>query len=132
VGLVDDDGVVGAQIPVGLDFGKQHAVGQHLEITVLAHTLVETQLVADATSQMRIEFRGDARGGAARRYPPRLRVSDEPGGTAAHLQTNFRDLGGFPRAGFAAHDDDRVRVDGPGDVGDPAADGKLAGKARIR
>ena len=119
VGFVDDDRVVGTQFPIGLNLRQQHAVGQHLEETVLPDPRIETQLITDPVPQLRAEFTGDARSGAARRHPARLCVSDESGGATAGLQADLRKLCGFPRAGFAANDDHGTGVDGPLDFGNP-------------
>ena len=132
VGLVDDDRVVGAQVPIRLDLRQQHAVGQHLQVAIVTNPLVEAKLVADTLAEVRIELVGDARGGAAGRDPPRLRMTDEPVGAAAYGEADLRQLRGLPRTGLAAHDDHRVGADGLADLGDVRADRECLGEARAR
>jgi len=116
VRLVEDDGVVGAQLGVALRFGEQDAVGHQLHRGARADLVGEAHLVADQRSQLDLQFLGDPCGHRARGDAPRLRVADIAALAPAHVEQDLRDLGGLARARFAANDHHRMRRDRARDV----------------
>ncbi len=128
VGLVDDDRVVAAELPVALELGEQDAVGHHLDPGVARRAIGEAHLVADLGAELRLQLRGQALGDRAGGDPSRLGVPDQAPATAlsaAQLEADLRQLRGLPRAGLAGHDHDLVIPDRGGDVVAPAADRQL-------
>ena len=128
VGLVDDDRVVAAELPVALELGEQDAVGHHLDPGVARRAIGEAHLVADLGAELRLQLRGQALGDRAGGDPSRLGVPDQAPATAlsaAQLEADLRQLRGLPRAGLAGHDHDLVIPDRRGDVVAPAADRQL-------
>ncbi len=78
VRLVDQQGVVAAQVAVTLQLGQQDAVGHQLDPTRRRGLVGEPDLVADLVTQGGAELVGDPLGHAARRDPARLGVPDDP------------------------------------------------------
>ena len=78
VGLVDDDRVVLAQLPVALQLGQQDAVGHQLDPAGLRGPVGEPDLVADQVAQLGAELLGDPLGDRAGGDPARLGVPDQP------------------------------------------------------
>ncbi len=111
MGLVDDDGVVRRESPVGLRLGQQDAVGHQLDVRLLAGAVPEADLVTDRVPQGRVQFLRDPRGDRPRGDPARLRVPDEPRDPAAQFQADLGELRGLPRAGLAAQHDHLVGGD---------------------
>src|SRR5471032_3090630 len=104
VGFVDDDRVVAFQVAVVLSFRQQDAVGHQLDQGVGVTLVFETHLIADQRAQRRGQFFGDAAGDAARGDSARLGVADQAVLATADFQADFRQLGGFTRAGFTGDD----------------------------
>jgi hypothetical protein len=111
VRLVDDDRVVGAQLPVGVRLGEQHAVGHHLEDRVRAGLVLEADLVADEALGRPGELLGEAVREAARGDAPRLRAADETRGAALELEADLGKLRGLARPRLAADDRHRMLAD---------------------
>ena len=132
VGLVDDQRVVAAQVPVGADLGQQDAVGHQLDGGVVAGSVGEPDLVPDDVAEVGLELLGDPLGDRAGGDPARLGVADLPGDAAAELEADLGQLGGFPRAGFACDDDHLVVADGGRDVVAALADRQFRGVANGR
>ena len=132
VGLVDDQGVVAAEVPVGADLGQQDAVGHQLDGGVVAGFVGEPDLVADDVAEVGLELLGDPLGDRAGGDPARLGVADLPGDAAAELEADLGQLGGLPRAGFACDDDHLVVADGGRDVVPALADRQFRGVANGR
>ena len=130
--FVDHERAVRPQLRIALRLGKQNAVGHQLDRGAHADLVVEAHLVADQLSQLGFEFLGDARRYRARSDAARLRVADQARRAAAHLEQDFRNLGGFAGAGLAADDDDRVLLDRTPDLLAPGADRqrRVVGNAR--
>src|SRR5215467_12356365 len=105
VGLVDDQGVVAAQLAVPLHLGQQDPVGHHLDLCAVAGLVGEPDLVTDGRAEFGAQFLGDAFGHGTRRDPAGLGVADLAVDAAAELQADLRQLGGFTRAGLARDDD---------------------------
>ena len=127
MGLVDDQGVVAAQVPVALQLGEQDAVGHHLDERVAAGVVGEADLVADDSAELDAELLGDALGDRAGRDAAGLGVPDGAGDPAAELEADLGDLGGLARAGLPRDDDDLVVADGVGDVLAARRDRQLLG-----
>ena len=126
VRLVDDEGVVGAQIAVALDLGEQDAVGHQLDAGIRRGVPVEAHLVADEPAGSGTELRRDPRRDASRRDPPGLRVADHRPGAPPRPETDLRELGALARPGRADHQGDGV-------LGDRAGDGlRVRGDREIR
>ena len=120
VGLVNDDGVVSIKQRIGLRLGQQNAVGHELDGRIAAQPVLKTHLVADHIAQRGFQFFGDAFGHTGGGNPARLGVAYQFGALARRVvklaapdaQRNFRQLRGLARAGFAADNDDLVRLHG--------------------
>ena len=132
VGLVEDQGIVGGEQPIGLRFREQDAVGHDLHARFLAHVILEPDLVADGFPEGHAKLVRDAVRDGARGDAPRLGVSDEPGGAAAEVETDLRNLRRFAGTGFTTDDDDLVPRQRGGDLDTLGRDGKLRGKGRLR
>ena len=76
MGLVDDERVVCAGVPVALDLGEQDAVGHHLDERVVARSVGEPDLVADDIADVDAQLLGDAIGDRSR-DAARLGVTDD-------------------------------------------------------
>ena len=116
VRLVDDQGVIGAQVAIALDLGEQDAVGHQLDARVRRGVAAEAHLVAHRPAEPGAELRRHPRRHAPRRDPPGLRMADHRAGTAPGCETDLRELGALARSGRADHEGDRV-------LGDRARDG---------
>jgi len=133
VGLVDDEGVIVVEEPVGLRLGEEHAVGHELDEGVSRGLVAEADLVADQLAEGRAELFGDACGDGASRDASRLGDADDTGGAAPQFEAEFGQLRGLARAGLAAEHDDLVAVDRFEDVApvlDDGQVGRIAGRRR--
>ena len=119
VGLVDDDRVVGPEHPVPDDLVQQDPVGHQLDQRVRAGVIAEPDGVSDGAAHRGARLLGDPLGQRPGRDPPWLGVPDRAAHPAADLQADLRQLGGFPGAGLAGHDDHLVRGDRGREVVDP-------------
>ena len=59
VRFVDDDGVVGGEVAVGLRFGQQNAIGHQLHVGVARGVVVETHFIADGIADVAAQFFGN-------------------------------------------------------------------------
>ena len=132
VGLVDDEGVVLLEVAIGLGFVQEDAVGHELDAGVFGEFIGEADLVADGLAEGGIQLLGDADGDGAGGDASGLGVADHASGAAAEFEADFRELGGFAGACFAAEDDELVFGDGLGDVGLALYDGQLDGEGGLR
>ena len=120
VRLVDDQRVVGLEQRIGLRFGQQDAVGHQLDAGARRQPILEAHLEADdvrrAASSVPATIRLATLDAAMRRgcvWP----ISPAAGATPApEAQHDLRQLRGLARAGFAADDDDLVRLDRASDL----------------
>ena len=117
VGLVDDQGVVAAQVAVALQLGQQDAVGHHLDPALLGGAVGEPHLVADGLTQLGAELLGDPLGHAARRDPARLGVADQA--AAWRRCRRARAPGRSWAAGWSSPSRSRRRRSRPGGPGSP-------------
>ena len=79
------------------------------------------------------DFFGDALGNRTRRDAPRLGMANHLAVlTASQQQGHLRELGGFPRPCFTAHDDDLVRQHGRHDVVTALAHGQVWRKGNLQ
>ena len=60
--LINDDGVVGIELRVGLRFGQQYAVGHQLDRRITAQAILKTHLVAHHIAERRFKLFSDAFG----------------------------------------------------------------------
>ncbi len=132
VRLVDDDRVVGQQARIALGLRQQNAVGHQLDRDPGARLVRETNLVTDHFAQWSRQFLGDAPGHAGGRNAARLGMADHALASAPDRQADLRDLRGLTRAGFAAHDHDRIDPDRLADLVATAAHRQLVGKGNRR
>ena len=127
MGLVDDQRVVAAQVPVPGELVQQDAVGHQLDQRAVGGHVGEPDLVADRLPQRAAQLLGDPFGDGAGGQPPRLGVSDLPVDPAAELQADLGYLGRLARAGLPRDHHHLVVADGCGDVVPALADGQLGG-----
>ncbi|CCJ85821.1 putative periplasmic protein kinase ArgK and related GTPases of G3E family [Cronobacter dublinensis 582] len=106
VRLIDDDSVVLHQQPVLLDFRQQNTVGHQLNHRVVTDVVAKAHFISDAAARLGLQLFGDAVSDGARSQTTRLGMADKPFHPAAQLHADFRQLGGFPGAGFPGHDND--------------------------
>ncbi|QKK06685.1 MAG: hypothetical protein HND58_12015 [Planctomycetota bacterium] len=124
VGLVDDDGVVAAELAVGLQLGEQDAVGHDLDVGRGVGGVVESDLEADLAAEGGAEFVGEAGGDGAGGDAAGLGVADHATDAPAGLQTEERELGALAAAGLAADDGDLVVADEADDLFGLGGDGE--------
>ena len=117
VRLVDDDRVVVVEEAIALRLGEQDAVGHQLDQAFgrgcdpgSAACSPRAGRAASSSSSA-IRARDRARGDAAR-----LRVADDARDAAAASRQIFGQLRRLARAGLAAHDHDRMLLDGAADL----------------
>jgi len=108
VGLVEDDGIVGAEQRVGLDLGEEHAIGHELDDGVAGSAVVEADFATDLAAPLDIELLGDAAGDGKGGDAAGLGAGDLAAGAAAGGKAHLGNLGGFAGAGLAGEDDDLV------------------------
>ena len=129
VGFIDDDGVISREVAVTVGFREQNAVSHHLHQGVVGGLVVEADFVADRVLATLFQFLRQACGEGACGNAARLGAADHAVDAAAELQTDFRQLRGFARAGFPAHNHHLVVIDELGDLG--AARGDRQGIVEI-
>ena len=76
VRLVDDDGVVLAEVAVGLGFGEHDAVCHQLDVAFRTGFVVETHFVTNGLTDVAAQFFGDAFGHCPRGQAARLGMAD--------------------------------------------------------
>ncbi len=128
MGLVEDDGVVGAQERIALDLRQQDAVGHELHVRRRRGLVREADLVADLAPELDLELLGHARSDAGRGDAPRLGHADARLEPAPHREADLGQLRRLPRAGLTGDDDDLMGVDRGGDVADASGDRELFGE----
>ena len=111
MGLVDDQRVVPAELPIVLDLGQQDAVGHHLDERGVADAVGEAHGVPDDRAELRAELLGDALGDRAGGDPPGLGVADEPVDAATQLEAELGELRALAGARLAGDDHDLVIAD---------------------
>ena len=117
VRLVDDDRLVGVQVRVGLRLGEQDAVGHQLDPAFRRALVVEANLDADASPDLRLQFLRQPCRHRAGGQPARLGMADQAARPDAEIEADLRQLRGLARTGFAADDDHLIFRDQLGDVG---------------
>jgi hypothetical protein len=132
VRFVDDQRVVLFEPGVALRFGEQDAVGHQLDEGLGRSAVAETNLVADQAPDLALQFLRDPCRRRPRGNPPRLRVADQAGRSAAEFETDLRDLRRLARTGLAADDHHRVFGDQRGNLVAPPVDRQIVGKRRFR
>ena len=106
MGLIDDDGIIGAQAGITLGFGQQDAVGHNLDIGILLRTFFKPNFIPDRFTGFLPQFFSDTAGNSRSGDPARLGASDEPIDTSAGRQAEFRQLGGLAGTGLTGNDND--------------------------
>ena len=101
--LVDDDGVVLLEVSMALHSVEQNAIGHNFDASFGAHLVGEANLITDQPAQLYFELFGNALSYCTSGNAPRLSVSNAG---SPQLETHFRNLGGFTRAGGTGNDDD--------------------------
>ena len=125
VRLVDDEGVVAVQVPVGADLGEQDAVGHELDGGGVAGFISKSDLVSDYVTQLSAQLLRDALRDRAGGDAPGLRVADLAGDPPAEFQADLGQLRGLPRPGLACHDHYLVITNSRRDVVPALADRQL-------
>ena len=127
--FVDDDGVIAAQAPVMAQFVEQHPVGEQLDPGLRAGDILETHLPAHGLADLFADFLGHAFGQGPGGQTAWLGVRNLARTAAANFQTELGQLGGFTRAGGAAHDDHLMGLERLEDLAASLTDGQRFGVA---
>ena len=90
MGLINDQRVVGAEIPVVGELSQQDAVGHELDGGSIRDSVVKADLVTDQVTKGRVELVRDALRDGARCDTPRLSMANTQLLAAAQVQTNLR------------------------------------------
>ena len=122
MGLVDDDGVVGVEIGVGLGLRQQDAVGHQLEVGLGPATVLEADFHPHAGTDLGLQLLGHPGRHGAGREAPGLGMADQPRRPPAQFQADLGQLGGLAGAGLAADDDHLVVLDEGLDLLPPPVD----------
>ena len=121
--LVNDDGVVRIQQRVGLRFSQQNTIGHQLDGRIPAQAVLKAHFEANHVTEWCFQLFSNALGYAGRSNAARLGVANQFGALACrvielaapHGQQNFRQLGRFAGAGFAANNHHLMGCNGGGD-----------------
>ena len=81
--LVDNDGVIAAEIRISREFSKQNAIGHHPNLCVCVDLIGKPHREPDLGTQRHPKLGGDSISNRARSYPTRLGMANEAGHTAA-------------------------------------------------
>jgi hypothetical protein len=95
-----------------LRFRKQDAIGHQLDKRVFATGVSETNLVTDFLTFPHPEFVGNAHRYRASCQAAWLGMTYQAVDTTTQLETKFRNLSGFARAGFACNYDNLIGSNG--------------------
>lgn len=125
VRFVDDEGVVGAQVAVALNFREQDAVGHQLDAGIPRGVPLKPHLVAHEPAEPRTELRRDTGRDAPRRDPAGLCMADHRSGTSSGPEADLRELGALARSGGPDHQRDRMLGHRARDVRRPFGDRKV-------
>ena len=106
--FINDQRVVRTQVTITLCFRQQNAIGHQLDIGVTRYLVREAHLVAHGLPQRALQLLRDARRHRARGDAPWLCMANKARDAALQFQTDFRQLGGLARPGFAADNDDLI------------------------
>ena len=128
VGLVENDGIVGAKERVGLDLGEQHAVGHEFHHGVAGSAVLEANFATDLATPLHAQFLGDAAGDGKGGDAAGLGAGDLAASASAGGEAHFRDLGGFAGAGLAREDEHLMFAEQVHDLTGALADGQLGRK----
>ena len=115
VRFVQNDRIVVIEKTIVLGFGEQDAVGHQFDKCLRPRAVAKADFEAHVATQRRPKLVGQPRGDRPRGDAARLSVADHGRRAAAHLQADFRQLGGFAGPRFAAHHHDRMGLDRLGD-----------------
>ena len=83
MGLVDNDGVIAAEIRISREFSKQNAIGHHPNLCVCVDLIGKPHREPDLRTQRHPKLGGDSISNRARSYPTGLGMANEAGHTAA-------------------------------------------------
>ena len=78
VRLVDDEGVITAELRITLQFGEENAVGHETDARRIGDAVVETDAEPDLSAKLDAKLGGNSRSDRSRRHSPRLGVADHP------------------------------------------------------
>ena len=109
--FINDQRVVFPQAVVAVRFSEQDTVGHHLHKRGVVGAVIEANFVADRVCARLLQLMRKPCSHTARGDAARLRTADHAVNAATEFQTNFRKLGGFAGAGFAAEDNDLIFLD---------------------
>ena len=108
VSLVNDDGVIGAQVAIMRDPSEKHAVCHDGQSGVRGSAAGKADLIADLLPQLNPHFLGNSFCDTARSDPSGLGMGNV---TAPQSQADLRELGRLSRTGLACHHHDLVTLD---------------------
>ena len=130
--LINNDRVVGIQIPVMGGLSQQDAIGHELDQAVLAEFFTEANLITHYITQWGLELFRDAICHGLGSNSPGLGATDQTTHTATGLQAHFWNLGGFSGTGFTCDDQHLVLLDRSYDFFTMVGNGQLCVIIRFR
>ncbi|OQC73410.1 MAG: hypothetical protein BWX45_00493 [Deltaproteobacteria bacterium ADurb.Bin002] len=112
VRFIDDDRIVGQQIPISGSFRKQDAVGHDPDQGLRRCFFFKADFIRHSLTAVLAELGCDARRDADGGNPSGLRQPDDTPQTQPRLQAHLGDLRRLARSGFAGNDNDLMIPDG--------------------
>ncbi len=112
MGFIDNDRIIGTQIPIALGFGQQDAVGHDFNVGVFWGSVLKTNFVTNGPTGLLPQFFSDPAGNRCRCNSPGLGASNQAVDSPTGGQTILRQLGGFTGTGLPGNHDDRMPLDG--------------------
>ena len=106
MGFIDNQCIVGQQVPVPDCFRQQDAVGHDFNERFSRAFLFKTDFVSNRLAALLAQFRGNALGNADGRDAPGLGQADHAPQTQTCGKAHFGNLGCFSRSGFAGNNGD--------------------------
>ena len=115
MGLIDDDGIISAQVAIALGFSQQDPVGHDFDIGIPGCALLKPNFIPDRLTGFLPQFFSDATGNRRGGNPARLSASDDAIDSPAGRQAKFGQLGRLAGPGLAGDHDNWMAFDGSDD-----------------
>ena len=110
--LIDNDGIIPAQVAIALGFGQQDAIGHDFYVPVVAGPILKPNFVTYRLAGFLPQFLGNPPGDCCGGYSPGLGASDEAVYPPPSRQAILGQLGGLAGSGLAGYHQDRMLSDG--------------------